>query len=72
MIEQSSPTISYVEGAPAGSCPVGKWVTVTRTDGWVPSTSVVWQQASSLVESALATVFSPHQAQAAALYTTRR
>ncbi len=56
-----------VEGAPAGSCPVGKWVTVTRTDGWVPSTSVVWEQASSVVETALRTVFSPspHQAQAA-------
>jgi biotin carboxyl carrier protein len=48
-----------LDGSPAGSCPVGKWLTVTRADGWVPSTSVVWQQASSLVESALATVFSP-------------
>ena len=53
-----------IDGAPNGSCPVGKWVTVTRGDGWVPSTSVAWQQASSLVKSALATVFSPHDAQA--------
>lgn len=52
-------------GAPTGSCPVGKWVTVTRADGWVPSTSVVWQQASSFVMSALATVFSPGHAEAA-------
>lgn len=29
-----------IDGAPNGSCPVGKWVTVTRADGWVPSTSV--------------------------------
>lgn len=53
------------DGAPTGSCPVGKWVTVTRRDGWVPSTSVVWQQASSLVMSALETVFSPSDAEAA-------
>jgi biotin carboxyl carrier protein len=54
------------DGAPTGSCPVGKWVTVTRMDGWVPSTSVVWQQASSLAKSTLATVFSlSHHAEAA-------
>jgi multidrug resistance efflux pump len=53
-----------VDGAPSGSCPIGKWVTVTRADGWVPSTSIAWEQASSRVKSALATVFSPHDAQA--------
>jgi biotin carboxyl carrier protein len=53
------------DGAPTGSCPVGKWVTVRRTGGWVPSTSVVWHQASSLVMSALDTVFSPSHAEAA-------
>jgi multidrug efflux pump subunit AcrA (membrane-fusion protein) len=53
--------------APTRSCPVGKWVTVTRADGWVPSTSIVWQNASSLVKNALAAVFwpSPGRAQAA-------
>jgi hypothetical protein len=55
----------------ATSCPVGKWVTVTRADGWVPSTSVVWQHASSLVGKVFATVFWPasdraHAADAAA------
>jgi hypothetical protein len=53
-----------VDGAPSGSCPIGKWVTVTRADGWVPSTSIAWAQASSRVKSAFATVFSPHDAQA--------
>lgn len=53
------------DSAPTGSCPVGKWVTVTRTDGWVPSTSVVWQQASSLAKRALATMLSAHHAEAA-------
>jgi multidrug efflux pump subunit AcrA (membrane-fusion protein) len=53
--------------APTRSCPVGTWVTVTRADGWVPSTSIVWQNASSLVKNALAAVFwpSPGRAQAA-------
>jgi biotin carboxyl carrier protein len=53
-----------VDGAPSGSCPVGKWVSVTRADGWVPSTSIAWEQASSRVKSALATAFRPHDAHA--------
>jgi hypothetical protein len=39
----------------AASCPVGQWVTVSRNDGWVPSSSVVWHQASSLFSSVFGT-----------------
>jgi hypothetical protein len=31
------------------ACDVGKWVTVTRANGWVPSISVVWRSLSSSV-----------------------
>lgn len=46
-----------------GSCPVGKWVTVSRADGWVPSTSVLWQKATGLLHTAAA-AFGPSGAQA--------
>jgi len=36
-----------------GTCPVGRWVTVTRADGWVPSTSVLWRDASQFLVSLL-------------------
>ncbi|MGE7156195.1 HlyD family secretion protein [Methylorubrum rhodesianum] len=35
---------SPAHGSPAeAACGVGRWVTVTREAGWVPSTSVVWR-----------------------------
>lgn len=43
---------------PAGACPVGKWVTVTRADGWVPSASVVWHQASAMIGHAVSALWS--------------
>ncbi|MGO4175599.1 HlyD family efflux transporter periplasmic adaptor subunit [Bosea sp. TAF32] len=43
---------------PAGACPVGKWVTVTRADGWVPSASVVWHQASTVMGRAVSALWS--------------
>ncbi len=43
---------------PAGTCPIGKWVTVTRADGWVPSASVVWHQASAMIGRTVASLWS--------------
>lgn len=44
------------EGSPQGSCPVGKWITVSRPSGWIPSTSVVWREISRLVARTTAAV----------------
>ncbi len=49
------------EGAEGpAACDVGRWVTVTRQAGWVPSTSVVWRQleqgTSQAVQSAAGSV----------------
>jgi len=44
------------EGAPEGSCPVGKWITVTRADGWIPSSSVIWHKISQLAMSTTAAI----------------
>jgi multidrug efflux pump subunit AcrA (membrane-fusion protein) len=35
-------------------CDIGQWVTVTRANGWVPSTSVLWRDAGRLVSAAVA------------------
>jgi multidrug resistance efflux pump len=45
------------------ACDVGKWVTVTRANGWVPSASVVWRSISSHFAQAFsAPVFTPANA----------
>jgi multidrug resistance efflux pump len=48
------------DGRGTGACPVGQWVTVSRKEGWVPSSSVVWHQASALFGG----LFSTHDAEA--------
>lgn len=39
------------------ACNVGQWVTVTRANGWVPSTSVVWRSIQTRVFGTLAWMF---------------
>jgi multidrug resistance efflux pump len=38
---------------PGAACNVGQWVTVTRVNGWVPSSSVVWRSISETIVGAL-------------------
>ena len=42
-----------------GSCPVGQWVTITRQDAWMPSTSVIWHKATGIVTAMLRGAFAP-------------
>ena len=34
-------------------CDIGRWVTVTGVNGWVPSTSVIWHEASRFIGSGM-------------------
>jgi multidrug resistance efflux pump len=51
----------------ATACNVGQWVTVTRVNGWVPSTSVVWRSLSN----AIGGIFGGGQAVAAPVSRTK-
>ncbi len=46
LIRPDSPLRSIAAAGGPDQCDIGRWVTVSRTDGWVPSTSVIWHQAS--------------------------
>ena len=40
------------ESGSESSCGVGRWVTVTRTNGWIPSTSTVWRYGKEMLAKA--------------------
>lgn len=44
---------------PSGSCPVGKWVTVSRADGWIPASSVLWHDISRFFRHTTAALIAP-------------
>ena len=50
---------SSENGRADGSCPFGQWVTITRQDAWMPSTSVIWHKAAGAVTAMLRGAFAP-------------
>jgi multidrug resistance efflux pump len=46
LVKPDSPLRSAGEDGSRGRCDVGRWVTVARGGGWIPSTSVLWREAS--------------------------
>jgi biotin carboxyl carrier protein len=50
------------EASNAGhSCAIGRWVTITRGGGWVPSTSVLWRKAGETMDSGAHAAFGAAQ-----------
>ena len=45
LIKPASPLRRYVATGGPDQCDIGRWVTITRDNGWVPSTSVLWHEA---------------------------
>jgi hypothetical protein len=39
------------------ACGIGRWVTVTRLNGWLPSVSMMWSAAGRMVASAARNIF---------------
>ena len=58
-VKLDTPAALRADHEAANACPVGQWVTVTRQDGWIPSSSVIWHKASGVVLSMLRNVFAP-------------
>ncbi len=56
LIRPDAPLRTLVLETGRDQCDVGQWVTVTRADGWVPSTSVFWRQAGRLISAAALSV----------------
>ena len=50
----------------ASACNVGRWVTVTRANGWVPSASVVWRSIGTTLSGLVSPIFAPNEASAGA------
>ncbi len=46
LVKPDAPLRSQTADGGPGTCDVGRWVTVTRQNGWVPSTSMLWHLAS--------------------------
>jgi hypothetical protein len=42
----------------AGQCDIGRWVTITDANGWIPSTSVLWRNAGMGLTHAAQAVWS--------------
>ncbi len=45
LVKPDSPLRSNGEDGSRGRCDVGRWVTVARDGGWIPSASVLWHEA---------------------------
>ncbi len=57
LVKPDAEPAGLVASQPLSSCGVGRWVTVTRANGWVPSTSAIWREIWRQGEKALAELF---------------
>ena len=61
--ERAGSSVEAAEQAVGGpACDVGRWVTVSRVNGWMPSTSVVWRTISEKVTDLITAPFAPASA----------
>ena len=54
LVRPDTPLRTLATDGGQDQCGIGQWVTVTRTNGWVPSTSVLWRQTGRLISAAAA------------------
>jgi multidrug resistance efflux pump len=71
VVEPDHPTKQDMETSD-NLCSIGRWVTVSRDNGWVPSTSVLWHNAGRVVASIVGAPFAAANAADASNGIVRR
>jgi hypothetical protein len=56
LVRPDTPLRSVVADTGRDQCDIGQWVTVTRTNGWVPSISVLWRGAGRMLSAAASSI----------------